>query len=178
MLRLLVALVLPACSFVPQDRGPDPLEALEARVAALEAEVDRPACEDTRAVPRARGGLAAEGQRRLSRPHRPVVVHEIEVHHPLIEVLGQNLDALGRVLAHRGEDGAFDGYRVSAIRRGSPVEMLGLRNGDVIHRVSGHPVTSLDEALHAWADVAGRTDVVVELSRRGEPVELHITVRP
>ncbi len=47
------------------------------------------------------------------------------------------LSKLGRALLHRGADGEYDGYRLSAIRRGSVAEQLGIRNGDIIHAVNG-----------------------------------------
>jgi len=78
------------------------------------------------------------------------------------------LATLGRLLLHRGSDGAYDGYRLSAVRRNSPVDLLGFKSGDVVHQVAGVPVTGLVSANDAYvaAQAADRFDVL--LTRRGQ----------
>jgi hypothetical protein len=78
------------------------------------------------------------------------------------------LATLGRVLLHRGSDGAYDGYRLSAVRRNSPLDLLGFKNGDLVHQVVGVPVTGLVSANEAYvaAQAADRFDVL--LTRRGQ----------
>lgn len=85
------------------------------------------------------------------------------------------LSRAGRYVPHRGADGEVDGFRVSAVRRGSLLDTCGFKNGDVVQRVNGAPLTTADQALAAYAAAASSTVLRFELSRRGSPavVELH-----
>lgn len=95
----------------------------------------------------------------------------------LFEDLGE-ASKLGRLLLHRGPDGEFDGFRVSAIRAGSPLDRAGIRNGDVIHTVNGHGLGSMAEALAAYEAVKGEDPeaLQVRITRRGEELTLAIPV--
>lgn len=99
------------------------------------------------------------------------------------EVLDQNLQDLeglsrmGRALLHRGTDGNFDGYRLSAIRRGSLPDSLGIRNGDVIHAVNGMELSSVQGAMEAYSTLQNETGFTFEVSRRGQTMTLEYDVR-
>lgn len=79
------------------------------------------------------------------------------------EVLGR----AGRALAHRGEDGEQDGYRLSAVRPDSITADLGLRNGDIVTHVGGIPLTSMDRAIEAWQAAQHASEVTLQLIRAG-----------
>ena len=83
---------------------------------------------------------------------------------------------LGRALLHKGQDGEYDGYRLSAIRGGSLGARAGLRNGDILRQVNGAPVTSIEEAMIAYATMRDPkvTVLTLDLTRGGEPVELRV----
>ena len=55
-----------------------------------------------------------------------------------------------RAVPHTGEDGKVDGYRLSGIKRSSLFRKLGIKNGDVVHSVNGHDLTSMSSALSAF----------------------------
>ena len=74
---------------------------------------------------------------------------------------------LGRVLPHRDPAGDPDGYRLAGIRRGTALDLMGLRNGDVVHRIAGVDVTSLEALMEAWQRMGDGGSFEVELSRRG-----------
>lgn len=84
------------------------------------------------------------------------------------------LSKMGRALLHRGPDGEFDGYRLSGIRRGSPPDLLGFENGDVVHELNGHPLTSMEEAMNAYHALRGATGLDATVTRRGERIQLRI----
>lgn len=88
----------------------------------------------------------------------------------------ESASRMGRFLLHRGEDGAFDGYRLSAIRRGTLLDRLGLKNGDVVHRVSGHRLDSMTAAMQAFNELKDATELQVELTRNGDPLTLSVPV--
>ena len=83
-------------------------------------------------------------------------------------------DTVARVLPHRGPDAEIDGVRVSGIRRDSPLEQMGVRNGDVIHSVNGADVRGEELLPNITADLK---IVDLELTRRGRKMKLTIEVR-
>ena len=85
---------------------------------------------------------------------------------------------LGRFLLHRDPEGVYDGYRVSAVRRGSLLDRAGVKNGDIIHAVGGNPVTSMEEAMQAYTALKNHPAATVDLdvTRRGEKVVVTIAL--
>ena len=79
---------------------------------------------------------------------------------------------LGRALLHRGPDGGYDGYRLSAIRRGSLADQLGIKNGDVIHAVNGSSLDSMQAAMGAYNTMQNDSNFCLEVTRRGEKQQL------
>ncbi len=97
----------------------------------------------------------------------------------LDEKLGNlaDLQKEARALQHRGPDGEFDGYRLSAIRRGSMLDSIGVKNGDIIHSVNGLELSTMDGAMRALEQLRSETQLKVEVTRRGEPVALDYEIR-
>ena len=62
----------------------------------------------------------------------------------------EGISRMGRALLHRGPDGEFDGYRLSAIRRNTLADQLGIKNGDVVHSVNGQSLNSMSNAMNAY----------------------------
>ncbi len=89
----------------------------------------------------------------------------------------EGLSRMARALLHRGADGEFDGYRLSAIRRGSPLDKLGIRNGDIIHSVNGQPLDSMQGAMQAFQSLQSATGLDFEVTRRGQPVKLNYAIK-
>ncbi len=89
----------------------------------------------------------------------------------------ESLSKMGRALLHRGPDGEYDGYRLSAIRRGTLADQLGIKNGDIIHSVNGEPLTSMQSAMNAYNTMKTQSSFCFEVSRRGTPTELCYDVR-
>lgn len=80
----------------------------------------------------------------------------------------EGLSRMGRALLHRGPDGEFDGYRLSAIRRNTIADKLGIRNGDIIHSVNGKPLNSMQAAMEAYNTMQNDKNFKLEITRRGE----------
>ncbi len=89
----------------------------------------------------------------------------------------EGLSRMGRALLHRGPDGNFDGYRLSAIRRGSLPDQLGIRNGDVIHAVNGMKLDSVQGAMNAYQTLQNETGFSFEVTRRGQTMNLGYDVQ-
>jgi general secretion pathway protein C len=89
----------------------------------------------------------------------------------------EGISRMGRALLHRGPDGEFDGYRLSAIRRDTLADQLGIKNGDIIHSVNGQPLNSVQSAMNAYNTMRTESSFCFEISRRGSPTELCYEVR-
>ncbi|TVQ94077.1 MAG: PDZ domain-containing protein [Deltaproteobacteria bacterium] len=84
---------------------------------------------------------------------------------------------LARVDWHRNDRGKVDGFGVYGLRCGSPLSQVGLKSGDVIHRINGKRVRNILQALLVVNKVKRKDRIVVEASRRGEPMKIVADVR-
>lgn len=73
-----------------------------------------------------------------------------------------------RVAPHKGADGNVDGYRLSGIRRNSFFKQLGVKNGDIVHSVNGHELTSMSNAMSAFESLQSEKAFTFELTRRNQ----------
>mgnify|MGYP006185145083 CR=1 FL=1 len=91
-----------------------------------------------------------------------------------------DLDAISkmaRASPHRGSDGVIDGYRLSGVRRGSPLDKLGIKNGDVINTVNGTSLSSVSGAMGAFNSMQSESSFNFEVNRRGQGLTLDYEVR-
>jgi type II secretion system protein C len=88
----------------------------------------------------------------------------------------ESISRMGRALLHRGPDGEFDGYRLSAIRRNTLADKLGIRNGDVVHSVNGQSLNSVQSAMEAYQTMTSENAFSFEVTRRGQKVDLDYSV--
>jgi hypothetical protein len=65
-----------------------------------------------------------------------------------------------------------NGIRLYAVRPCSVIAMLGFENGDLVERVNGVPLTSPDRLLHLYSRLPEARRVRVDLTRRGNPVQI------
>jgi S1-C subfamily serine protease len=83
------------------------------------------------------------------------------------------------------EPAAGGGYRLTSLRPGSILEMLGLRAGDVVLRMDGRPINTLEDAAraHAWLRASqeqgpgtnqASSKFVIDAVRDGTQVQLHL----
>ncbi|MCB9742765.1 MAG: hypothetical protein H6741_11995 [Alphaproteobacteria bacterium] len=80
-----------------------------------------------------------------------------------------NVDKLAgqiRAVPHKGPDGEIDGFRLSAIRRGTLFDKLGIKNGDIVHAVNGMPLTSTEGALSAYQTLSSSAEFSFDVTRR------------
>lgn len=75
-----------------------------------------------------------------------------------------------RVMPHRDAAGTPDGFRLSAIRRGSRLACAGLKNGDVVTKIGGLPAAT-EAALRAALE-ADPSSWNLDLTRRGTAIHL------
>ncbi len=70
---------------------------------------------------------------------------------------------------------AATAVEVMSVEAGSPAERAGLRDGDILHRLAGRAVTSVDDLIRTLREVAWGTPVELGIIRRGQPLALAIT---
>ncbi|PRQ04348.1 hypothetical protein ENSA5_08570 [Enhygromyxa salina] len=74
------------------------------------------------------------------------------------------------------EDGETVGFKFYGIRRGSLLKGFGLKNGDLLRAVNGHEITSIDNAMAAYASLRDEQTFALELEREGQPISLEISI--
>lgn len=66
------------------------------------------------------------------------------------------------------KNGEINGFKLFAIRHGSLYAALGIKNGDIIHRINQRLIDSPDTALEVYQELKNADKLVVELTRRGQ----------
>ena len=92
----------------------------------------------------------------------------------------EDLDKLAnqvRVRPHRDSDGNVDGYRLSAIRRGTLLDKLGIKNGDIVHEVNGYPLNSSSGSMTAFQSLQSESSFQFDISRRNNRRTIKYDVR-
>ncbi|MCP4808420.1 MAG: hypothetical protein GY913_06070 [Proteobacteria bacterium] len=135
------------------------------------SEIEYLAMDEDGAKPKSRGGKATakkddDEEDGISTDGDTVVVERTVVDEALANV--DQLASKIRVVPHKDADGAIDGYRLSAIRRGSLFDKLGIKNGDVVHAVNGMPLTSTDGAFSAYQTLQSESAFSFDVTRRNQ----------
>jgi type II secretion system protein C len=82
-----------------------------------------------------------------------------------------------RVRPHRDSDGNVDGYRLSAIRRGTLLDKLGVKNGDIVHEVNGYSLNSSSGAMTAFQSLQSESAFQFDISRRNKRRTIKYDIR-
>lgn len=68
------------------------------------------------------------------------------------------------------------GYKLYGIRPGSLPRLLSMKNGDMLVSINDTALTSLDNALAAYAELRDETHLDIELERKGRPFDLQVDI--
>ena len=82
-----------------------------------------------------------------------------------------------RAVPHTGDSGKIDGYRLSGIKRSSLFRKLGIKNGDVVHAVNGHDLTSMSSALSAFESLQSERNFNFDVTTRKKKKTYEYEVR-
>lgn len=74
-------------------------------------------------------------------------------------------------------NGKPNGFKLYAIRPGSVYSLIGMQNGDTIHAINGHSITTPDKALAVYTKVRTASHLTIAFSRRGKPITNDYTIR-
>lgn len=75
------------------------------------------------------------------------------------------------------ENGQVNGFKIFAIRPESIFEQLGLKNGDVIQRINGVTVDSLEKALPMLELLKTESNIAIDVNRGGSKKSLAIDIQ-
>lgn len=82
-----------------------------------------------------------------------------------------------RAVPHKDASGNVDGFRLSAIRKGSVFDKLGIKNGDVVHAVNGTALTSTEGALSTYQTLKNERNFTFDITRRNQRQSMEYEVR-
>lgn len=74
-------------------------------------------------------------------------------------------------------NGQPNGFKLYAIRPGSLYSLIGMQNGDTIHAINGHAITTPDKALEVYTKVRTASHLTIAFSRRGQTSTHDYTIR-
>jgi type II secretion system protein C len=131
------------------------------------------------------GKLAAGGAKESSKGGDEGGVEKLSdtkfvVDQSVLESAMGNFESLAgqiRVVPHKDSGGNIDGYRLSAIRRGSLFDKLGIKNGDIVHAANGQALTSTEGALGVYNTLKNERSFSFEITRRNQRQTLEYEVR-
>ncbi|OJH39619.1 type II secretion system protein GspC [Cystobacter ferrugineus] len=75
------------------------------------------------------------------------------------------------------QDGVAKGFKLFSLRPDSLFTRLGLRNGDILRRINGLSLTSMEHALEAFTRLRDAPRIELEVERDGQVQQLIYTVR-
>ena len=75
------------------------------------------------------------------------------------------------------EKGKPSGFLISSVRRGSFVERLGARSGDIIRQINGEKVDSVQKAFKLYNAFKNNNSVQVTITRQGRPHTLNFAMQ-
>jgi membrane-associated protease RseP (regulator of RpoE activity) len=91
-----------------------------------------------------------------------------EVERSLVKELVEDGAARRARIVPYNQDGKVAGLKLFGIRRTSLLAQLGLKNGDLVLRANGRPLSSPEEALEIYRDAAKLSTLELEIERKGE----------
>ena len=91
--------------------------------------------------------------------------------------IDQSLANINKVIEQALIRPSANGMVISRIKRGSIFQYLGLRNGDIIDRVNGRRIRSVDDALAFYDSMKSADRVSLALKRRGRPYRINYRIR-
>ncbi|GMT41815.1 MAG: hypothetical protein IEMM0002_0226 [bacterium] len=82
-----------------------------------------------------------------------------------------------RVVPNKSKDGNVEGFKLFQIKKGSIYEKIGLKNRDVIERINGQPLNSVESGLDLFQALKSETHFTVDLKRRDSKQTLTVNVQ-
>lgn len=75
------------------------------------------------------------------------------------------------------KDGKVEGFRVSEVKPSGIFAIIGIRNGDILHKINDLPVDSPERAIQSLASLKGQNRIKLDLVRDGQPSTFSYDIR-
>ena len=75
------------------------------------------------------------------------------------------------------KNGKPNGFKLYAIRPGSIYDLIGMKNGDTIHAINGHAMTTPDKALEVYTRVRNASHLNISFSRHSQTMTHDYNIR-
>lgn len=75
------------------------------------------------------------------------------------------------------KNGKVEGFRVSEVKPSGIFAMIGIKNGDVLHKINDLPVDSPERAIQSLASLKGQNRIKLDLVRDGQPSTFSYDIR-
>jgi len=75
------------------------------------------------------------------------------------------------------KDGKPEGFQVNQIQEGSLIKSAGFQDGDVIRRVNGQEIRSMEDAIALYQKFGTSDSFTIEILRGEKPTTLHVKIR-
>lgn len=75
------------------------------------------------------------------------------------------------------KEGKVVGFELQRVAPGTPLDVLGLRNGDILQSLNGFELTGPAQALQAYVRLKTADEIRVKALRNGAPIELEYRIR-
>lgn len=82
-----------------------------------------------------------------------------------------------RAVPNMTKEGATDGFKIFAIRKGSLFDKIGLQNQDVVKRINGIELNSAEKGLELFQALRNETDFNVDLVRNSQKSSMRFSVQ-
>jgi len=82
-----------------------------------------------------------------------------------------------RVQPNFTRSGRSDGFKILHVNRGSFIEALGIKSGDIINKINGNLVDSMQKGYQLFNNLQRETAIDVELTRGGASKTIHFEMR-
>ncbi len=102
-----------------------------------------------------------------------------DIERAALDLLMKNPDVVSRRarIVPSIKNGRTNGFKLYALRPGSIYVRAGFMNGDTVHSLNGHALTTPDRLLEIYDKVKLSAKWQISITRRGKPVMLDYTLR-
>ncbi|HPM78616.1 MAG TPA: type II secretion system protein GspC [bacterium] len=104
---------------------------------------------------------------------------EFEIDRGLIDDAFENMGSLmrGARIVPSIENGNINGFKVFRIKKNSLYEKIGLKNGDILHRLNSVEIKGPEDGLRLFQELRSAKNISIDLTRGGQRTTLNYNVR-
>lgn len=101
---------------------------------------------------------------------------ERSVVNDILEQQGQLMRST-RMRPVKGDDGKVSGLKLSRVRNGTLMDVLGMKNGDELREVNGFALTNPQKALEAYGRLQTADSLSLTIARGGQPMTIEFDIK-